>query len=166
MKIIFLDFDGVIINRECFRAAWGGSGSHSRAHPDCIAALNRITDATDARIVISSTWRHCKNPNAELRGFLSEWGATGTVIGCTPILDTRERGIFLGHTRGEEIQRWLDSYSREPIEAFVILDDDHDMNGLSPKLVRTQFETGLTMADADKAIALLCERISEPHNLD
>jgi hypothetical protein len=40
----------------------------------------------------------------------------------------------------------------------VILDDNADMNGLSPFLVKTEFEPGLTEPDADHAIKILKER--------
>ena len=54
MKIIFLDFDGVLINRESLKQA---SGLQSKAHPSCVAALNSIIEVTEASIVVTSTWR-------------------------------------------------------------------------------------------------------------
>ena len=47
MKVIFLDFDGVITTLK----------SKYKLDPDKMALIGRIMDATDAKIVISSSWR-------------------------------------------------------------------------------------------------------------
>ncbi len=66
---------------------------------------------------------------------------------CTPRLPEQ--------TRGAEIAKWLGDYERHKIQSFVILDDDKDMDSLSIRLVQTQGHVGLTMADAERAIAML-----------
>lgn len=142
MKIIFLDFDGVLCNAWSFRHA---SGLQAMADPKCIAALNRITDATGAKIVVSSTWRIGQEV-IQLRELLKGWGATAPVIDRTPLFWA---------ARGLEIAAWLKDYTRETIEAFVILDDDGDMVDVKPHLVQTVFSQGLTQSDADRAIGLL-----------
>jgi len=122
----------------------------------CVAALNRITDATGASIVVSSSWR-IGTPVIELRELLSRWGVTGKVIDRTPIIETKRGHIFVGVTRGKEICKWLEKYQqiRGEVESFVILDDDSDMDELCDRHVKTTFEAGLTEADANKAIAIL-----------
>jgi hypothetical protein len=152
MKIIFLDIDGVLVNRWSLS---NHSGIFAKAHPDCVAALNRITDETGARVVVSSTWRKCGI--SKMRGFLNEWGVTGKAIGCTPDLSKQACGFLVGAQRGDEIQCWLDERElhKGDVESFVILDDDSDMKHLTPHLVRTTFEYGLTMKDAERAIELL-----------
>jgi hypothetical protein len=114
-----------------------------------VAALNRILADTGALIVVSSSWRIGMNV-IELREMLKEWGVVGKVLDKTPV-----HGF--GDNRGDEIAAWLADYEkfRDKPESFVILDDDADMNGLSPFLVRTLFAAGLTEADADKAIEKL-----------
>lgn len=146
MKVIFLDFDGVLVNRESLRAA---SGREAQADSSCVRALNTITDATGAQIVVSSTWRiGMKLP--DLRGLLKSWGATGIVLARTPHMGFSIR-------RGSEIKAWIDMYesSREPVESFVILDDDSDMDALGVFLVQTKFDSGLTDSDAEQAIEML-----------
>jgi trehalose-6-phosphatase len=138
MKIVFLDFDGPIIPQM----------SHDDNHPmdawpSCIAALNRITDTTDAKIVVSSTWR--AGGLSEMRNLLSKWGANAEVIGLTPVL--------LNETRGKEIAEYLKAHPET--ESFVILDDDDDMDESLPFLVITPFATGLTEKHADRAIKIL-----------
>lgn len=148
MKILFLDIDGVLVNRASYSLPGSGSASRSIAHPDCVKALNRILTETGAFIVISSVWR--RDGVMGMREHLNRWNVTPRrIIGCTPFSGDR--------VRGDEIQAWLDSYRREVIESFVILDDDSDMKHLMHRLVKTDGIVGLTEADADRAIALLSE---------
>jgi hypothetical protein len=146
VKVLFLDFDGVLVNR---RSWYVRSGRTATADPPCVAALNKITDSTNAQIVVSSTWR-IGMTIVELRQLLRAWGVTGSVLARTPHMGFSVR-------RGSEIKAWIDMYeaSRELVESFAILDDDNDMDALSPFLVQTDFEEGLTEVHAEKAIALL-----------
>jgi len=43
----------------------------------------------------------------------------------------------------------------EPVESFVIIDDDSDMKPFMDKLVQTSFNKGLQQKYVDKAIQLL-----------
>lgn len=50
-KIIFLDIDGVIATPETIiRGAWGLT-------PECQKKLGKIIEKTNAKIVVSSSWR-------------------------------------------------------------------------------------------------------------
>lgn len=154
MKVIFLDFDGVLCNVESISAGYKAREVPEQdpygAHADCVKALNRIIAETGAVIVVSSTWRKCRNPNSTMRETLSRWGVKGDVVGCTPVL---ERGAF-SVQRGTEIQQWIETV-RTPVTSFVILDDDSDMGRLRHRLVQTRMPEGLTEADAERAIAIL-----------
>ncbi len=167
MKILFLDFDGVMINRASFQIprTVTEDANCATAHPDCIAALNHILDNTGAKIVVSSTWRIGFREIA-FRQIFKAWGVSGKSIGITPRLFRPEvihgRTIQMSAHRGVEIQKWLDS-ARAPVESFAILDDDADMEHLSVRLIQTSFETGLTMSDANRAISILAgERPDSP----
>lgn len=158
MRVLFLDIDGVLVNRKSLRALrslpQGMEGRASAPHvadPDCVAALNSIPDV---HLVISSTWRLLWNM-ADLRGIIAGWGVTHPVIDKTPRLERKEGGIYVSPPRGTEIQKWLDGYDREPIDSFVILDDDSDMGELEPFLILTNFQSGLTLQDAERATATL-----------
>jgi hypothetical protein len=111
VKVIFLDFDGVLVNR---RSWYVRSGRTATADPPCVAALNRITDSTNAQIVVSSTWR-IGMTIVELRNLLHAWGVTGAVLAKTPHMGFSVR-------RGSEIKAWIDMYeaSRELVESFAI----------------------------------------------
>lgn len=132
-RIIFLDFDGVVVTR--------------RTHfldldPVCMIPLRRIVEATSAFIVISSSWRIGRTV-AEFNENLRRFGIIDRVIGMTPNTDL---------TRGREIELWLE---RNPTQSFVILDDDADIEPFMEHLVQTAIQDGLTEANADQAISIL-----------
>jgi hypothetical protein len=157
MKIIFLDIDGVLVNRASFRLpriqCEKYTATYCAAHPVCVENLNHIVTETGAKMVISSVWR--MYGISTMRELFKHWGVAATIIGKTPDLVHAENGIHIGVERGHEIQAWMDSYTRNPIESFVIIDDDSDMNGLRHRLIRTEFEDGLTEANAERAIKML-----------
>jgi len=140
MRIVFLDFDGVLIPMD-------GTTISRKPAPSCIAVLNAITEQTGAQIVISSSWRHTGSID-ELRAMLRGWGVRATVIGKTPAIHS------VDVTRGQEIAAWLKA-NRDGVECFAILDDDSEMRPLSAYHVRTEKKLGLIKADADRAIELL-----------
>jgi len=151
VKVVFMDADGVLNNRTTMdRYPPSTSNPAHVVKPPCVAALNRITDTTGAWIVVTSTWRN--DPECQARStmqmHLAARGVTGLVEGCTPRLAYR--------TRGEEIQAWLDAnnYKYKSL-TFVVVDDDSDVAPFEDKFVPTSFETGMTEADADRAIELL-----------
>ncbi len=131
MKVIFLDIDGVL-NHEAFykerfekRYEEGAIGHpYSEIDPKSVANLNNLIKDTDAKIVISSTWRHsgldyCKDV-LEFHGF------KGEIIGITP---TCRYEMCL---RGNEIHQWIDDNRKlvgpyYEFTEYVILDDDSDM---------------------------------------
>jgi len=136
MKIIFLDFDGVLTTR---------ATKFAHGDPSCVRELNRITTMTNAEIVVSSTWRFggltavCSSLNA--------WGVAKVPIDITPRL-VNDSG-----TRGDEIRQWLLEHPN--VSRFVILDDDTDMGVLRDKLVKCDTNIGLTPTLANFAIQKL-----------
>ena len=142
MKLVFLDFDGVLtVPATNFRTASAES----------IRYLNELTDKTGAKIVVTSTWR--------LGGFeyvkeiLGSWGATGEVIGITPDLTKRNKAIFVDASRGNEICEFLRKMTEQP-ENFVILDDESDMWPYSGFLILINHEIGFSEIDLEKALAM------------
>lgn len=146
MKIIFLDLDGVICTR--FHRLIEVNGNHfCPLNKRCIRNVNKITDATDAKIVISSCWRIGERWESLIQYF-KECGIKAEIIGKTPILREADR------IRGDEIQEWL---NENPTESFAIIDDDSDMGELLPFLVQTETRKGLTDKQVDEAIKILNE---------
>lgn len=120
-RIIFLDFDGVI----------DGWWSKYNLDPKKIALVEEIIKATDAKIVVSSSWSvGCRNAEEFIeRDFSGYFKSKTTEISreslfIESIIDVTDH---MGSSRGDEIQRWLDAHEDE-VESYVILDDDSDMN--------------------------------------
>jgi hypothetical protein len=146
MKILFLDFDGVLNSNEWFTSfeRSGRSPKAEQIDPEAVARLNRVVEASGARIVVSSSWR-LGHTVGELQQILEDRGFRGEIVGTTPDLSA---------VRGQEVLAWLSAQAEVP-EAFCILDDSNDMAGLLPHLVRTSWRVGLSDADADAAILML-----------
>ena len=142
MKVIFLDIDGVLINRR--------DASRNTADPRCIEQLNRITDMTGAKIVVSSSWRHYGLQKITL--ILRQWGVTGDIIDITPSLEY----VQVHKKRRCEIMHWMDN--REDYswlgDTFVVIDDEPGAF-FSKHTVMPDFETGLEETCADEAISIL-----------
>ena len=157
-RIVFLDIDGVLVNRASLMNC-ENKWPHSNCAPECVAALNRLIEQTGAAIVVSSVWRIGASL-AELRDILHDhFGVRGKVIGKTPRFpynDIPGTTDLSEEMRGKEIDRWLQDHGeRHAVESFVILDDDSDMGIHKNRLVRTRFEVGLMEVDVDRAVQVL-----------
>lgn len=145
LKVIFLDIDGVM--NSCFSKT---STVHENLafDPNCVAHLYKIIAATDAKVVLSSSWRIGETIETISNRVLSHYGLDKYLIGMTPFQDFE-------CTRGEEIKQWL---SKNSCDSFVILDDDNDMGSYTPYLVRTKTKYGLQAYHVQKAIDILNRR--------
>lgn len=121
MKVIFLDIDGVLNVRRQGRDRFG-----SLFHSQFVKNLKHIIDKTGAKIVISSSWRF--NGLDEMRQMWIERKLPGEMIGITPFTaqyEANENASFMERCeRGCEIRDWMKS---NPVDSYVILDDDNDM---------------------------------------
>jgi len=157
MKIIFLDFDGVLNSVEYMmfnKEEWNSGDSAGMVDPDAVALLNKLIEKTGAKVVVSSTWR-LGHTAEELFEILKRKGFTGEVIGRTPSPFFIDEENFVFSDRGHEIQKWLRSQKNMTIESFVILDDESDMVHLKPRLVQTTWKHGMNEDHINKAIAIL-----------
>jgi predicted dehydrogenase len=155
MRVIFLDFDGVL-NSDSFFRANDGRYVPGALDPGAVARLTALVARTGAKVVIASTWR-LDYTLERIREILAKHGFVGEVIGVTPSIQRvdEDEGCIVRHgPRGLEIQAWIDAQP-EPVEAFVILDDQRDMEHLLPRLVCTDFATGLLDAHVEDAFARL-----------
>lgn len=158
MKIIFLDYDGVVNNLVFFdvngEPTFGYIGPDGEKTVDrqvndfqAIAWLNKIYREFHCSIVVTSTWRF-RDDYAEC---LYRAGLNKNV----PILGRTEKTSKFGHERGFEISDWLlankDKYK---IDDFIILDDDADMVHLSSHLIKTDTYRGLGLHEYQK----ICDR--------
>jgi hypothetical protein len=159
MKIVFLDFDGVICTRRA-ALALGKSVSlvppRENIDPVAVALVNRICLETGAKIVISSSWR----TDYSLRKYLEIMGfSRDHLIPLGPdeeIWRTTPSHMMPPNTcRGDEIQCWINDYG--PVEAHVILDDQKE--GFWPDqeqfLVVSPGDDGLNTKNYLRAIEIL-----------
>lgn len=148
MKIIFLDYDGVV-NNLVFQDINGEPNFNvpeldQVSDKQAVAWLNKICREFDAKIVVTSTWRG-RDDYAEC---LYRAGFSGKVIGRT----TFEGGLA-GH-RGTQIKQWLEDNQEYNNIDFIILDDDTDMEPYMDKLIKTDTIRGLGYYEYEK----ICNR--------
>lgn len=150
MKIVFLDFDGVLNSLSDIAFSSGSTAFQAQF----IERLNAIVQASRAKVVVSSTWR-VNHSLDELRKLLESSGFEGEVIGCTPVFDYEQaRGLSdIGVIRCNEIQAWIDAHPI-PLTSFVIL-DDLDLEPLAAYQIRTDMEAGLCDHHVGEALAVL-----------
>lgn len=176
MKIIFLDFDGVINSEDWFKRRkllFEIGDIHAQypfyeIDPDAVKRLNSIIERTGAKVVVSSTWRHGRTVES-LTSILNNRGFKGEVIDVTPHL-----GGVDGYTvpRGCEIEFWLEkkgfrrinwsieklrkAQEKSEVKTYVILDDDTDMlYSQSEHFVNTSWKYGITDGDVEKCVNIL-----------
>ena len=166
MKIIFLDFDGVLnsdefLNRVNSEPHGPGFGSMmfaiSNIDPQALPYLDKIVDATGAKIVISSSWRAIWSWR-EIRQILQQAGFKN----YTAVIDQTPRSTT--GFRGKEIDDWFGMFREKrvvspeeiPVQSYVILDDSTDFTTEQQShFVNTNPDVGLTEEDAAHAIEIL-----------
>lgn len=167
MKVIFLDIDGVLNSIEWHKQAGNGFGrppgkrapctkERLRWCPEMVKRLKWIIDCTDAKIVISSSWRgYGAMAVRKWRAMFRVYGwRNAPVIGETPALEHKtEGGILMVKTRGDEVAAWLEAHPHV-VDRFVCIDDGGDFRTDQP-LVQTSMERGLTPDDAVRCIEML-----------
>jgi len=165
MHVIFLDVDGVLNNLNSKIGVFEES---------CMSSLKKIVDNTNAKIVLSTSWRDSHSDVGMLLSAIDKAGIdVGLIVGSTPHLwqlsgskFDDDEGKFINKTgdewtgsRGHEIFEWI-KMNNILATRFVILDDDplaaqlkvHD-NTIC--FVHCNDTVGLTEEDADKAIDFL-----------
>lgn len=156
MKIIFLDIDGVL-NNEDSDIVYLPPTSHCSGGfycPELVTLFNTIVEETQAKIVLSSTWRLGLSIK-QVQELLQEMGISGEVVGVTDHI--WDRHIF----RGNEIYKWIrDNESLigkyYDYTDYLILDDDSDMlYWQRNNFVQTNGLKGLTESNVMESIAIL-----------
>ena len=168
-KIIFLDVDGVLNSSRTLY-------EDISLEDDLISNLRELVNKTEAKIILSSSWRLSTNAVATLMDKLDKFGLVISSMTCDGVdldwiekyefdatkkyLNTKfdydeNKQIKITYDRGAEIFKWLhDHYDC----AYVILDDETE--DIKPYfnesvIVKTSYKTGLTKEDVKKAIQIL-----------
>jgi hypothetical protein len=155
MKIVFLDFDGVLNHERMFDN--DDYDTWKRFSAPAVERLNTIVRRTGARVVVISTWRTW-NSVEKLRTLLAEEGFVGEVLDHTPILYPTTASVLdpnPGETRCTEIMQWIDAWPERPAR-FVVL-DDLALEQLAAHQVKTEWTTGLLDEHVEAAVDLLGE---------
>lgn len=152
MNIIFLDIDGVLNSHRKLKEVYDKthkphSGYNYPFDEVCLANLKTLVEATNSKIVITSTWRKDKEGRDKLIQTLKEYELDKHIIGYTPILN---------QPRGIEIKEYLSTLEHQP--NFIILDDDTDMEELQEYLIKTNISVGLTKENTEEAIIKLTKK--------
>ena len=143
MKILFLDFDGVINPFMRFSS----TGEFSKIA--CSHIQNMLIKMPDLRIVVSSSWRTYGLP--AVRDILKTNGIDPTkVIDVTEgPKETKDQPVARDH----HIRHWLQAHPE--IDNFVILDDEAELPDFKHKYVKPNPYVGLTQKDMENAIKIL-----------
>ena len=154
MKIIFLDFDGVITIPD---TKWNISLEH-------IKRVKYICDKTGAKLVISSSWQICGHKVESREERVTNWlnghlmkDIKGPIKKFFEDYTYDMSGRFyneFGNVRGSDIKSWL---IRNPdVDNYVIIDDEGDM--LDEQLfnfVQTDWTFGIQDREVQLAIDVL-----------
>ena len=136
MKLIFLDIDGVLNDID----SRSRCGIYKGIDDDKVKRLKQIVDATDATIVLTSTWKmewdRDKTLNTEMGDYLDRklkrqklhiWNKT------------QDDGVH----RGQGILNYIEKYYDDTIENWIVLDDevfcDYEELNILPHLIKTSF---------------------------
>ncbi len=150
MKLIFLDVDGVLNGHEFQPGA-----QSNLIRPDCVARLNRILDATGAKLVISSAWRYMIH-GGEMTplGFEYMLRTHGLPAGCVVGFTAKDEAILL---RGDQIRGWIDRNGYD-YDSWLVIDDlTVGMERVSHRQIVTDGTKGLQDDDVERAIEMLSE---------
>jgi hypothetical protein len=154
MKVIFLDIDGVLNNEQTNAKSPDG---YIGIGNTLLKRLSSIVKETNARIVLSSTWK-------------SEWDKNESLCsndGKYMVKKFRQLGLLVFDkiedidnslsTRGAAIMKYLEYHSE--VEEWVVIDDDEFDFAKYPEImdrfVHTDHLKGLVEEDVKKAIELL-----------
>lgn len=150
MKIVFLDVDGILNSNDTEDVFKGFIGLDYSG----IKLLREIIDATNAEIVLVSSWKHRWYKDDKVRqDDLANYLDRRLAEEGLKIIDKTEGTS----DRGTGIIKWL---SEHPAESWIVLDDeifpDYDECGIMPHLVKTSFyDGGLKEKHVEMAIKML-----------
>ena len=144
MRVVFLDFDGVLIPL----SQNGEYDPDLGANKEAMANLNLLVQVTKAEVVVSSSWRE-ERTITELEALLHSWGYRGMVLSKTDDSGGRDN-----EDRGQSVLDWLAEHPS--VESFVVIDDERtDLEPLARRLVSPKPDVGLQFHDVQEAARIL-----------
>lgn len=167
MKIIFLDFDGVlnpnlfeIILQKMEQLSNNEIVSKDKYGPlffnQNVSVLKNIIDKTNAKIVVSSSWK--SDGLSQLKEMWVDRNLPGEIIDITPscveVVDNGFAEFYDQVSRGDEINLWL--FKNQFNGVYVIIDDQLDiLDNQITNFVKIDKMFGLTNRDGEQIIKKL-----------
>lgn len=145
MKVIFLDFDGVLNNNSYFL------DSKEKApfflQDEKMILLKQIVDTTNAKIVLSTSWREIWNSDLDISLKLKDYFNSFDLS----VYDVTKN---INYNRPLEISTWL---KENNVNSYVILDDIANpwYEHVNNVVVTNKEFNGLSQDDVNKAIDIL-----------
>jgi len=150
-KYLFLDIDGVIATPETLKnGMWGLT-------PEKQDLLGVILEKTDAKIVLSSSWR--KHTLEDTIIYMNEQGFnySNKIVGITiRAYHYIQKGVHLSIPRGVEIKQWLDTHVIYPWyeypernDEFKIYNDDGSFKMMRHNVKNIDFKFAILDDDDD-----------------
>ncbi len=167
MKLIFLDFDGVLNSQKFMRSQFFKDSITGLTDaelyllkyeymidPEAVKLVNDLVARSGAQVVASTSHR-TRYTIDEMNTMLKNRGATFEITAKTPRGMPKKFSVCVD--RGDEIQEYLSLLEAvgEEVESFVILDDNNNMLHLTKHLVLTRDRVGLTQEDVEDALKIL-----------
>ncbi len=154
-KILFLDFDGVLNSKAWIKTP--DKYLKSPIEPCKMNLLKRIISETNAKIVLTTSWRefwqfdkkHTNKTGEYIDKIFERYGLS--VFSKTPDISFFERD--------KEVDFWLKDHYSQNVKSFCVLDDVEELfqNNLVIKkhLILTNPNEGISENDVSKAIKML-----------
>lgn len=163
MKYVFLDIDGVFNTEDYLKKVKSTLENYPKCmfDPQLVSNFNEIIDKTNAKIILSSSWRIGMSDQQVIELF-STVGIKGAFECSTPDLSFYYKGKLLYSPRGAEIQYVIDNLQIDDKD-YVIIDDCNDML-LTQKDNFFCTSEGLTKEIVDKIINFLNMELKEHTN--
>ena len=166
-KYLFLDFDGVLNTTEyqayLFKNQLDRSDEYGELFdPQAVAQLERVIVATNARIVISSSWKEMGF------GYLDEmwWyrqlpshlhSVTPTLVSANFYIPETDSNIVqaVKYSKGLEVFAWIELHRAANNPYCIVDDEDLFFTSQAAHFVKTDSREGLTSEVADRIIQIL-----------
>lgn len=146
-NVLFLDMDGVLCTPRACLATGNTGGGYSYLDPIACLLVRKLCDECNAKLVISSAWRHAYNREAMEAILNANCPNLGNHIWRDSVWWKTsdwayEEGITDTSDRGREIRQWIDHHETD-FNNFCILDDMGDMRPLQESLVKCDVYEGM-----------------------
>ena len=169
MKVIFLDIDGVLNTSETFieqSKNYKQKGTYNVEIDEFrVEYLKQIIEKTDAKIVLSSSWRYFFIKENDIVLPKTQKGLDLYKLLKKYNIEIYDITTKQHMKREEQINLWLRNHD---VESFVVIDDcSYDLQSfIGKELIKTSFTKDAEMLiDMDDCIGLCEEHVSQAINI-